>query len=538
MRSPPSSGQAAPPFRTVDCHPSRSSPRRSARSGQPERHVAKVDHEAAEAAGHVDREVTALARRGEPCRGSGIRRQRWRPAGRSRTSRPPASEVVAPAAVHAVELDLADGPAVSEAGGGHHRPERRQQVVGQVGEHLPALARVGDGAERGEQPRVIERVLRRARIGGGRRRARAPRMAPFVTAQGPPVATTRSAAGPLGPVGCPSVETAQGGSCGGHPERNAFAGRIGPRGDPQFPHPIAQSVAIRRPGRPGRDPVDDWSSGSSGASAADGTIARSSSASATALAGPRPDARPAIEPDLDDVDPPIQDLGEGHRRGTQRAACVVERQRRDRSGAPGVALRPVRPGPAPPTSDPCGLDRPRRRMRPAGSAIPPARITGISGRRCAAAGDECRRARLAPDARRPPADRPRRRGSPRRPDRGAERTSRAGRWSPRLPPTSASRFARRVATSGASARSDPATTASRGGRRLETSTHGRSVDRCPVEAERGRQGGIAAVARSTSSAARASRSAPAGSASDPISRQRPPTCPISAAAIVPRRCPR
>src|SRR5436190_13400784 len=101
-----------------------------------------------------------------------------------------------------------------------------------------------------------------------------------------------------------------------------------------------------------------------------------------------------------------------------------------------------------------------------------------------------------------------------------------------LPETTSQPLRDAVATSGASARSDAATTAIVRGRWLLTSSRGRSMALPRRSSSAAASPGSAATARSPKARTTASTSAPAGIDSDPMRRQRAPTRPISAAAMV------
>ena len=55
------------------------------------------------------------------------------------------------------------GPAGVHPGRGDDGPERGEQVVDEVGDHGPPLVRIGDRAERRQDPGVVERELAGAR---------------------------------------------------------------------------------------------------------------------------------------------------------------------------------------------------------------------------------------------------------------------------------------------------------------------------------------------------------------------------------------
>ena len=212
------------------------------------------------------------------------------------------------------------------------------------------------------------------------------------------------------------------------------------RRDPQLAQSVAQAVSV------GCDQVDQvatrsttWSSGSGGSEPGGWHDREVQPRRAGLRARPGAGAGPAIEPDLDDVDPPVEELGERDRDSTQRATRVIGGQREIDRGARGDRRHRVRRGrPVRPARD--RADRPRRQTPRARPPIPPARTTGISGRRCAAAATS---APSSPSARRSSAaggtaPRP---GSRPRPGRGAASTSGGDRSSPRSPPMCANRSA-------------------------------------------------------------------------------------------------
>ena len=98
-------------------------------------------------------------RRAAPCRGTGTRRRRSHRAEGRRPRCHPGGARVCWRTVRAVHVEGADASAVPEAARHHHGADGRQEVVGEVGDHRPPLAVVGDRAKRRQQAGVIEREL-------------------------------------------------------------------------------------------------------------------------------------------------------------------------------------------------------------------------------------------------------------------------------------------------------------------------------------------------------------------------------------------
>ena len=296
------------------------------------------------------------------------------------------------------------------------------------------------------------------------------------TAHAPPAATTRSAGGRSSQSGVALGEPAEGGAGGGHPERRAVAGRVGPRRDAQLAQPVAQAVPVGAPGGPRPDPIHDRVVRIGRARGrASGTTARSDGRRPAADAGRRGRPGAGVVADLDDVDAPVEDLRQRHgapvrARDAQSSGGRASSSRSSASGPPGDAA------PAPPArARPRRAAGRRRRTPPDGRSSRRPGSTASSGRRVGHGRDE--RGHLAQRA---PFVGGRRVAGPDQhaPDARLEEersTSPAGRSPRRSPRSSASRSARRSPTSGPSARSEAAMTARRRGGWLATSRRGRST---------------------------------------------------------------
>ena len=354
--------------------------------GQAQRHVAQVDEQAAQAAGDVDREVAAAGRRAGPCRGSWNSATAVSPGGRSTSSRPPgtrSSSVVPPPAW---TVEAAGGPPGPQPGRGHDAAQRREQVVGEVGQDERA-APSGRGSRRAaQQPGVVEGELAGARPaddvddgqGDGRRAA---------------PTTRRRRRRRRGPGGRPRGDRA---SCAtsrpsaaraaAMPQRGPLAGRIGPRRDAQLAQPVAQAVPVRGHRRPDEHAVDDRVVrvvGGDGGGRHDGQ-------SAAAPARRRPTAWPSPGPT---ASWPSTIVSTRRSRTSARAwvAAPIARRgsstgRRARAGARASgssAARPPARRPARAATAPGRAPTSPNAARP--SDMPPARMIGSSGRRSATA---------------------------------------------------------------------------------------------------------------------------------------------------------
>ena len=235
------------------CQASSSSRRRSGPVREAQRHVAEVEQQPAEAARDLDGELPAAA--AEP---DGVAERELR--GRLLAGR---QVDQLEAAGHEVELagpglgadgHLAGALAGPDPARDHDARERRQQVVGDVAQELAALARVGDRAGRPEHPRVVvgDRDRRRpADDVGDRQRDRGP----GATAHAPPLAMTRSGAGPSDSSGVASTSVRSAARAAAS-RRRAVAGGIRPRRVAELAEPVAQPVAVDRDRRPGEHPID------------------------------------------------------------------------------------------------------------------------------------------------------------------------------------------------------------------------------------------------------------------------------------------
>ena len=368
-----------------------------------------------------------------------------------------------------------------QAGRGHHRAEWREDVVDQVGDHRPPLVRhrgstrAGRGSGRGRG-----RTGRRP-AGGARRPGRGRRPVP---ARRPRRRRSRRSGRPVAgrSIPGPFLEPSEGCPRGSHPERDAIAGRIRPRGEPQLAQAVAQAMPVGAPGRPQADAIDDRivgiemgqrragddrqvevrrPAGDPGEAAArvpaskptSTTSTRRSRISASATA-PAPSARRAS-------------FG-GRASSTSRSA----------SGPPGVprlAAGPSRTSPARVAMSPNALRC---------SLIPPASTTVRSRRRPAAAATS---AASSPSARRSSAA-----GGSLAPTRTHDTPASrrrvviaSGSIVSALPPTVRQPLREAVASSGARARSDAATTAIVRGGWLATSSRGRRFGGAGAQVEGG-----------------------------------------------------
>ena len=282
----------------------------------------------------------------------------------------------------AVEAERADAPAGSQAGRRDHRAERRQQVVGQVGQDRPPLGRVGDGAERREQPGVVERVLARARpaqdVDQGEHHGRAGCHRPDAAAGDDEIGR-----GPVEPVRRPVGQAAEGGArCGEsqldarrrrrRPTARCAARAIDRAGDGDRRPGSTRWPPDRRPHRRGR---------------------RAPGRPRARPPGPRPEPPLPIAgqaPTRVPPSKPISTMSTRRSRISARLQAAGPRARRESSGGQRQIEQHLAQGRARVAGsgrrgqdDRAPVAPRRRRRRRAGSAIPPARTTVISGRRSA-----------------------------------------------------------------------------------------------------------------------------------------------------------
>ena len=231
-------------------------PRGRARSGRRSGHVAQVDHQATEPAGHVDREVPAA--RPEPDRVAEMELGDRRAPGRQVDEREAAGHQVEP-----VEpVDAADARAepalrpvripagVTTVPSGASRSSTRSATIAR------RSSGVGDRARAAPRSRAWSSAnWPSPRAGGGRRRGRA---RPTARRDAPRRRRRRS----RGPAAArrshrASLRRAGRGRRARRPSgAPAVAGRVGPRRDAQLAHPVAQAVPVGARGRPARDAVD------------------------------------------------------------------------------------------------------------------------------------------------------------------------------------------------------------------------------------------------------------------------------------------
>ena len=296
-------------------------------------------------------------------------------------------------------------------------PSGREDVVDEVDQRLAALDRVRDHADRAEQPGVVlgdrDRAGPAEDVGDGegdgrtrgdgertaarRSRGRAPGSADWSGVASTRIVSAARAAASRRRAPSPAIAD--------HGQRRSSRSRSRRRW---------RSSGIVDQART-RSTVA--SSGSGGTRPASATIetGRVASLAADPRAGRGP--QPAVEPDLDQLDPPIEDVGEGGRPPGRRPGAGRPGRRGPRRGA--VAERLAGGSPAAGGRREEQLAGPLAgstagSIRASWSAIAPARMTVSSGRRATAPVDDRGRARRAGAARRRRADRRRRRGGRRR----------------------------------------------------------------------------------------------------------------------------
>ena len=245
---------------------------------------------------------------------------------------------------------------------------------------------------------------------------------------------------PVVPFRGPFLEATQRCPGGGHPERDAVARRVGPGRQAQLAQAIAQAMPVGAPGGPQADPVDDRIVGIEVRQRRTRDDGKVQAGRPARDPGRRRRACPRIEADLDDVDPPVEHLGQRDRPSPERAPGVVGREGQldeqlgERTGRHPAVWPRARAGPRRRVSrcrrTPLVARSSRRRARPSGPA---------AGQRQRRPGRPARRGRAVRPRR---ADRSRRRARTRRPRRGASWSSPADRSIRRSLPRSASRSAR------------------------------------------------------------------------------------------------
>ena len=342
------------------------------------------------------------------------------PGGRSTSSRPPGTRSLSVAPVPAWTVRR---PALAPAripAGMTTLPSGLRTSSTRSSERLAPLERIGDHPEHAEEPGVVLGDRDRGgpaedvgdREGHGRSRGGGEGAAADDH-------EVRRREGGLG--GRRLDEDAERGPGRGEPEARPVARDRRPRPESQLAEPVAEAVAVDRDRRPGQDAIDGDVAGvrRDEAGVGDDRDLGRRFLAARSRAGRGPE--PAVEADLDQLDPPIEDVGEGGRHPAGRAPRVVgaatdlveqlpqrlpgglagaggrrEEQLARALAGLGARLRSGtagRPSPRPGSpSAPAGERRPRSRPRSA------------------------RRARAV---RRRRVDRPRPRGGRRRPDRGA-----------------------------------------------------------------------------------------------------------------------
>ena len=291
----------------------------------------------------VDREVPAARRRAGPMSRNRNSATAEVPGGRSTSSRSPGIEVeLGSSRPSPWTTSEPARPARVQPGRRDHGAERREQVVEEVGEDRPSLVRVRDRSRAGRAGGRGRTRTGRRPAGAGRRPGPAPRPVPASTAQAPPVATTRSAGGRSFHGGGPSTSRPS--------AARAAATRSATPSPVASAHGAIRSSRIRSrmrcrsarqvDHRPTRSTTA--SSGSAGASAAVGTTARSRPGRPAGRPGRGRRAVRAIEPDLDEFDPPVEDLGQRDRHAAPSARRgVVGRAGRARRAGRRAARRPV-----------------------------------------------------------------------------------------------------------------------------------------------------------------------------------------------------
>ena len=323
---------------------------------------------------------------------------------------PPGGEVQLDRRLPAGQPEVAGLPAAADAAPDGEGADRHQGVGGEVAQHAPALVLVLDHAERGEQARRVERHLDDARPSeavrqdeerGGRGDRRPGAAGQHHEVRG------RTAELALGGLGEALERRPQ----RRRPQEGALAAEVDPRAQPQLREAIPQAGPVDAERRPRLDAIER---GVVLGQPQDGRrhLGRGDRGRCPAVGGGLgPGAQRAAHPDVDELDPQVQDLGErGGDRGERLAGVGGAGPPRGEDSAQVARRIAVRPGgPAPPRS-PAGSRR--RAPRP--------RRRGSRGRRGAAP----RRPRPGPPARRRGRARPRRPGRPCR--RGA--SSRPVAW--------------------------------------------------------------------------------------------------------------
>ncbi len=513
--------RVAPVRAAVACHDSSSSAAQVGPLGQAQRHVAQVDHEAAEAAGHLDREVAPA--RTEPDRVAEAElgdRGRSRAAGRRGRGRPGSGRAAtSPDRRRGRRREPALRPVRIPAGvttvpSGASRSSTRSATIAR------RSSASGIDPSGAEHPGVVERELARRRAGAGRRRGRGRRSA----RRRRPMRHRSPRSGRPAP-GRPSrashsASRRQRGAGGGHPQGRArrrsrrptarcaarAAGRAGGAGRRPRWTTARPGRRPRRRDRPARAPRV-------------GTTARSTVAerATDARRGRRPGRR--VVADLDDVDAPVEDVGEGHRAPAERSMGVVGRQRELEQEVRQRAARARRAGPPA-----------RARPRPAGGRRPRTRPGGRSSRRpgrrpAPAAGSADGRDQRGQLAERAPLVGGRRIAGPdehavdARIEQHRRHRQRVGRLRARRddPPAAPRRRWRRAAPGPAPRRRRPRACGA-GGWRPRAGAGRTAPPRRRSSAAA--SAGSASAARSPRTAMIASTSAPAGIAMEPMSRQR------------------
>ena len=152
----------------------------------------------------------------------------------------------------------------AQPGRDHDAPERQEDVVREIRQHPASVGLRFDGAERREDPGMVEGERHRAgpaediddRQGHGRRGWHGERAAAHDhevrSGQGDrigqPVGAARVVVPFAGRIVPGGVEPLEGGPRGGKPQARAVAGRVAPGRDPQVPQPVPDRERVVREG--------------------------------------------------------------------------------------------------------------------------------------------------------------------------------------------------------------------------------------------------------------------------------------------------
>ena len=111
-----------------------------------------------------------------------------------------------------------------------------------------------------------------------------------------------------------------------HPERGAFAGRIGPRCDPELAHPVADPVTVGRHGDPHENAIDDGVVGVVRRHRGGRHHRESDRGGSTARGRDRYRSRTGVVAQHDGLDATVEHVGEGAGARAKRPSWIVGRQ--------------------------------------------------------------------------------------------------------------------------------------------------------------------------------------------------------------------